>query len=198
MMDTRPHPKPQLGRFERGTSLIEILVAMLILTLGLLSMVSMHSAAIRYGKLAEFRSTASQLAEDYGDRMRANARGVRNGNYNRIVDWTANPVRATDPGVSCTPATCSVDQIAAQVAASDQVQWMNSAIGILPAAGLFAQKPAGVAANASVVDVWVMWLEPGGDTQNAAQEQTLTDAFACPAAANASANVRCLRYRIVI
>jgi type IV pilus assembly protein PilV len=198
MMDTRRPPTVTPRRLEQGTSLIEVLVAALILTLGLLSMISMHAASIRYGKLAEFRSSASQLAEDYGDRMRANSLGVRNGNYNRNVVWSANPTRVTDPGVSCTVATCSADQIAAQVAASDQVQWLNSAIGMLPAAGLFAQKPAGVAANASVMDVWVMWLEPGGDTQNATQDQTLNDAFACPAGANAGANVRCLRYRLVI
>lgn len=182
-------------RFARGASLIEVLVAMLIMTLGLMAMISLHTASVRYQKMSEFRSIATQLAENLGDRMRANIVGVQNNNYVRNVGWTNAQARVADPGIPC-PAACTEAQFAGQAAASDIAQWINSAVGTLPGVGLMTAKPAGAPANATMMDVWVMWLDPSADADDVSADRTLTGAYACPAALGAvPTELRCLRYR---
>lgn len=189
-------PAPQLNR-QRGAGLLEVLISVLIVSLGLLAMAGMHSAAVRYGKLAEFRASATQLIEDYADRMKSNPTGVRNGNYVRQVAWTASPSRVVVPATTCTE-TCVPAVAAAQVAAADQAQWINSAIDALPSSGLFAIRTPGAAANASAMDVWVMWQEPTGQQTDAIQEAFLSTTFTCPAAANAPPSVRCTFFRFTL
>jgi type IV pilus assembly protein PilV len=182
----------------RGTSLIEVLVALLVMTLGLLAMVSLHTAAVRYHKMAEFRGVATQLAEDYGDRMRANLTGARNGNYVRQVPWNETPTKVTDPGITC-PDGCDAGTLALQVATSDIAQWLNNAAGMLPGVGLYAQRPTGAAANTMVMDVWITWLDPGANADNAATNAMLSAAYSCPAGlGTVPAEVRCMRYRFTL
>jgi type IV pilus assembly protein PilV len=180
------------SRRQHGTSLVEILVSMLILTMGVLAMAGLHTAAIRYSKTAEFRTTAVHLAEDLTERMRTNTTGVINNNYLRQVAWTDNlPVQVV-PAITCTSA-CLPTLIAQQVAANDLAQWLNQARTALPGAGLYIQAAAPGAAR---MDVWVSWLEPAGDTANAAADAQINSAYACPAAMGGPTNLRCLRLRV--
>lgn len=193
------HPRPIPGPSgARGTSLIEVLVALLVMTLGLMAMISLHTAAVRYHKMAEFRSVATQLAEDYGDRMRANLTGARSGNYVRRVAWSATPTKITDPGITC-PDGCDSATLAQQVATSDIAQWFNNAAGMLPGVGLYAQQPTGASANTMVMDVWITWLDPGANATEAATNQMLEAAYTCPAGlGTVPAELRCLRYRFTL
>ena len=193
------HPRPLPGPSgARGTSLIEVLVALLVMTLGLMAMISLHTAAVRYHKMAEFRSVATQLAEDYGDRMRANLTGARNGNYVRQVAWSEVPTKMTDPGISCQD-NCDSTSMAAQVAASDIAQWFNNAAGMLPGVGLFAQQPVGASASTMVMDVWITWRDPSANATETATNQMLEAAYICPAGmGTVPAEVRCLRYRFTL
>lgn len=183
---------------QHGASLIEILVAMLVMTLGLLAMISLHTASVRYQKMAEFRGIATQLAEDYGDRMRANLTGARNGNYIRVAPWSAIPAKPADPGsVYCK--ACAEDEVAKKLADSDIAQWLNNAAGMLPGVGLLAQRPDGIATATMVMDVWITWLDPSADAADAAANAMLTAAYACPASLGAvPSELRCLRYRFTL
>lgn len=195
------HQRYFLGRHAaRGASLIEVLVALLVMTLGMLGMVSLHTAAVRYHKMAEFRSVATQLAEDYGDRMRANVTGARNGDYVYTAAWTETPTKATDPGISCSDdAPCTGPTMAKQVAASDIAQWRNNAIGLLPGVGLYATRPVGAGAQTMIMDVWITWLDPSTNAADAATNKMLEDAYVCPAGLGAvKPEVRCLRYRFTL
>lgn len=188
------------GRLQaHGTSLIEVLVALLVMTLGLMAMISLHTAAVRYHKMAEFRSVATQLAEDYGDRMRANLTGARNGNYVRTGGWSATPTKLTDKGVTCVD-NCDSTTLAAEIAASDIAQWFNNAASLLPGVGLYAQRPTGASGTSMVMDVWITWLDPGANTSEAATNQLLEAAYVCPQGLgnNLPAEVRCLRYRFTL
>jgi type IV pilus assembly protein PilV len=194
----RHHRTPIPSLHNRGTSLIEVLVALLVMTLGLLAMISLHTAAVRYHKMAEFRSVATQLAEDYGDRMRANLTGARNGNYVRQVAWSQTPDKPADPGISCT-AACSADALAAQVAASDISQWLNNAASMLPGIGLFAQRPDGANANSMTMDVWITWQDPGDNADDAAANALINAGYSCPPGlGTVPPEVRCLRYRFTL
>lgn len=65
----------------RGYTLIEVLVALLIISLGLLGMAGLQVTSLKQNQSAYMRSQATILAYDIIDRMRANVSAVDNGNY---------------------------------------------------------------------------------------------------------------------
>ena len=68
-----------------GFTLIEVLIAILILALGLLGMSSMMMHSMSFNHSASLRSQAIIQAYDVVDRMRANRPAAQNGNYNRVL-----------------------------------------------------------------------------------------------------------------
>lgn len=87
-------------RPQRGFSLIEVLVTVLILAIGLLGLAGLQSTALRSNHSAYLRSQATVLAYDIIDRMRANRTAALNGAY--TVSWggtlTGSSMAATDIG----------------------------------------------------------------------------------------------------
>jgi type IV pilus assembly protein PilV len=57
---------------QRGLSMIEVLVAIVILSLGLLGMAGLQAAGLRTSQSAFYRAQAAQFANDMAERMRAN------------------------------------------------------------------------------------------------------------------------------
>ena len=98
---------------ERGVGLIEVLVSVVILSIGLLAAARRQVEGMRFSQSAYHRSQAYFLASDIIDRMRANGVGVRAGAYDGAV--TAAGLDAPD----CGGDGCSPDQIARR----DVAQW---------------------------------------------------------------------------
>lgn len=65
-----------------GFTLVEVLVAVVILSVGLLGLAGMQTRGLRANHSAWLRSEATILAYDMLDRMRANRENARAGNYN--------------------------------------------------------------------------------------------------------------------
>lgn len=59
-------------RHQRGLSLLEVLVAIVILSLGLLGMAGLQAASLRTSQGSFYRAQAAQYADDMAERMRAN------------------------------------------------------------------------------------------------------------------------------
>ena len=57
---------------QRGATLVEVLVALLVLSIGLLGVAALQVSALQTNRGAHVRSQASVLAYDIADRMRAN------------------------------------------------------------------------------------------------------------------------------
>ena len=83
---------PVFSRTSRqgGSSLIEVLVAVIVLSIGMLSMLWAQTKSMGFERTAEFRNIAAQIASDYADRIRANlnvdkgvARGDRANGYDQ-------------------------------------------------------------------------------------------------------------------
>lgn len=128
----------------RGFTLLEVLIAIVVLSIGMLGIASLQAYGQRSNHSAYLRSQATALAYDMIDRMRANMAGVQNGNYN-AVDTTAGTY--SNPG--CDTATCS----SSQMAQYDMYDWQQELATQLPVGnGTVTGAGAG-----SVFTVTVMW-----------------------------------------
>lgn len=67
----------------RGFTLVEVLVALVILSIGLLGIASLQLSSLRWNQGAAARSQATLLAYDIVDRMRANQKSATLGEYDQ-------------------------------------------------------------------------------------------------------------------
>lgn len=75
----RQHSVPQK---QQGASLVEVLVAMVVIALGLLGNVSLLAQSLKSNNTAYYRSQATLLASDVLERMRSNLPAAMAGSYN--------------------------------------------------------------------------------------------------------------------
>ena len=108
-------------RRQSGTTLVEALVALLILSVSALGYAALQLQGVSKNASAMRRSKATQLAHGMSDRLRANRGGVTAGAYSRLVAAANAP--------SCgTSSACST----ADMAVADYVQWRADVAGALP------------------------------------------------------------------
>lgn len=109
-------------KLPRGFSLIEVLVALLVFSIGLIGLAGLLVMSTQANHGAFIRTQAVFLGHNLADRMRANPIGVWEGDYDDTwpVSVTAPACDATAP---CTPA---------QQATRDKVQWGNMLQQYLP------------------------------------------------------------------
>jgi len=68
-----------------GVSMIEVLVSIIILSIGLLGLAGLQTAGLKHNQSAGFRSTASMMAYSILDSMRANRVVAGAGGYNHSL-----------------------------------------------------------------------------------------------------------------
>lgn len=73
----------------RGLTLIEILVAVLVVSVGLLGLAGLQAGALQQNHTAYTRTQVSNLAADITDRMRANRERAEAGDYDIDFDESA-------------------------------------------------------------------------------------------------------------
>lgn len=182
-------PHRQFGQIrQRGVSMIEVMVAILITSLGVLAMAGLLATSARFGKTAEFRSISTLMAADIADRIRANRVGLLNYNLANITLNTAAPSQA---GACATPGTCLPDEIAA----IDLAEWQATLFNNLP--GGTGHINLSDAAN-GMLDIWVIWEDPDalnvGFSVNAGAD---VNGGCPPAFTTASGNTpRCMFFRV--
>ncbi len=74
----------------RGFSLIEVLIALVVLAIGLLGLATLQMTSLQFNSDAYLRSQATVFAYDIADRMRINMTGVVAGNYTVATETDAN------------------------------------------------------------------------------------------------------------
>jgi type IV pilus assembly protein PilV len=102
----------------RGLTLVEILVALLVLSIGLLGLAGLQSASLRFNTSAYFRTQATALAYSLADRMRANREAALGGEYTFALPSTAP--------------TCGVPDGSGSVPEQEKAAWLNALACRLP------------------------------------------------------------------
>lgn len=85
-------------KIERGFTLIEVLVAMVVLSIGLLGLAGLQATSLKSNQSAYHRSQATQLAYEMADRMRANRE------YAKVL--LNNVYTTTDPAEAVAQPNC--------------------------------------------------------------------------------------------
>jgi type IV pilus assembly protein PilV len=150
-------PLPAVGRrrqarFARGFSLVESLVALVVLSVGLLGIAALYVSALRFGRTALLRSDAVTLAGDMADRIRANA--TAGASYAMAAGAVNTAVAACATG-GCT---------AAQMATTDKAQWAALLARALPAGNGTVEVDA--ATSPTTYTITVRWTEPNVGAQS--------------------------------
>jgi type IV pilus assembly protein PilV len=123
----------------RGFTLIEALVALLVLSIGLLGVAALQLSSLRSNHGSSLRSQATLLAYDIVDRMRANQTAAKSGAYDLAL--AATPTGGT-------------------VAGDDLVRWKQNLTNTLPAGtGSVARTGSG---NATKFTITVQWDDSRG------------------------------------
>ena len=73
----------------RGFSLLEVLISVLILSIGLLGMAGLQMNALKFNQSASVRSQATVMAYEITDRMRMNRVAALAGQYNTALSQTS-------------------------------------------------------------------------------------------------------------
>lgn len=106
-----------------GFAMLEVLIAILVVSFGLLGLAGLQAVGLRNNHSAYMRSIATQEAYDIADRMRANKAGADAGSYSTWLNSTTIP---TDP--NCITSGCST----ANMAKYDAFQWKTNLASLLP------------------------------------------------------------------
>ncbi len=150
------------SRYSKGFSLLEVLIAVVILSVGLLALASLQTRGLASGHNAYLRSQAVLLAQDLAERIRANSDyAIQAGNNNYLINLGNNP-----PNQDCSNAACTPGQIAS----FDLNQWITSINTVLPQG---AGQVTRVNANPVQYQIIVQW--------NASQQPNNQAAGANPA-----------------
>lgn len=147
--------RPVPSHSQSGATLIEVLVSVLILSLGMLSLSSMTAFAVQMPRLSGYRATAANIAASHIERIRANRLGFAGGEYatTSSYDGTFNPIIETP---SCDYPNCDVSSLAAM----DDAITKRAARAALPAGGVLTTCDPHPCTPNSMGNVWVVWQEP--------------------------------------
>ena len=130
----------------KGFTLVEVLVALVVMSVGMLGIAALYLEGLRAGRTALYRTTAVNLAADMADRIRANR--------NAGLAYAGTGPGADDACVNG-PADCTAEQLAED----DWFDWNNQ---------LNAQLPEGAGGEVSIAGaapatytITVAWPEIG-------------------------------------
>lgn len=178
---------------QRGASLIEVLVAIVIASIGLFALAGINAASIRYTKMSQYRAIGTLMAQDIIERIRANntTAGAIN-SYSFQESFADQASLGSAPSTTCLQPSDTCDT--ATMAEADLYFWRLAVRANLPEGSVFLEPDPLVSGAANL---WVIWrdAQAGADDEN----PTLS-AKDCPVDLGTSADksVRCLFFRVQV
>lgn len=136
---------------QRGYTLLEMMIAVLIISFGLLGLAGLQATALKNNHGAYLRSIATQLAYEMADRIRAN----------KGVDYSAiSPTPHGGCSISCTPTELAEDDLSG---------WQQQVASDLP----LGNAPVPTKAPDGTYQITVSW----DDTRSGTASLSLTTSF---------------------
>ena len=188
----------------RGVALIEALVAILILSIGVLGMIGMQSAAIRFEQNSWARSAVSSQIADVADRIRANRGSTDTAYVYNVAYATERATVNTSTSTFVVSPDCNSSAcLPAQVAAYDLAQWRQNLNTQIP--GSVGMVTGSRSTNYNITIAWFdkSRISGVGDLESAAQCSAVPAGVpvaarnCCPNALAAPAGVRCVNFSVV-
>jgi type IV pilus assembly protein PilV len=142
---------------QRGSSLLEVLVSMVILAFGVLALGVMMVHAVQLPKFAGYRATAVNLAASHIEKIRANPSGFQSGEYSvpMSYDATFNEIQEWQ---------CAYPNCGSTTLAQMDARATNRAVRLeLPAGGTLTTCSSDPCDPESYGNVWIMWQEPASN-----------------------------------
>lgn len=172
---------------QQGSSLLEVLVAILIFSLGLLGMAGLSVTSLGYNKSAQVRNVGLMLVNSYAERARLNTAGFDAGSYAIAKNPTTPTAKPSDVYVSSGTAASSV-------ATYDQQMFLYNAARRLPQGSAFVTTSIDAAAGSRerTMDVWILWHEQDESMISINKDK-------CPSTTGADATRNnCMYFRVVL
>ncbi|MHB1215028.1 MAG: type IV pilus modification protein PilV [Thiobacillus sp.] len=143
---------------QTGFTLLEVMVAMLVLSIGLLGLAGLMASSMRNNQSSYHRTQATWLAYDALDRLRANRVSARAGGYSAA-------------GTLGTPANCSATAPTGTITAQDIGGWKNMIACALP------EGDGAIAVANDQVTVTIQWNDSRGtgDADTLATQQFIVE-----------------------
>lgn len=146
-----PHDVTRMHTF-RGFTMLEVLIALFVLSLGLLGLAALQATSLALNTDSYLRTQATFFAYDILDRMRANPVGVSSGAYD--VTTTAAAATKASSSVTCDGDGNACDS--STLALSDLGDWYRRMDQVLPGA---TSSRATITRVDTFVTVVITWTE---------------------------------------
>ena len=190
---------------QNGATLIEAMVAIVILAIALLGYAGLTSSSIKYNQFSRMRATGLSLVTDYAERARANLSGFARYQYTAVYAVSSRAAATSDP--TAAPAACQVDASNAShpintcgdaIADYDRQQWLINVTNRLPGGTAYVTTEQPVVSGVvtglpltRILNVWLIWQAITVDP---------TQQTNCPKDAKipGSAAVNCMYFRITL
>ncbi|MBS0302911.1 MAG: type IV pilus modification protein PilV [Proteobacteria bacterium] len=168
-----------------GFTLLEVLIALLVFSLGLLGMAGLLAVSVQTNHSAYLRTQATFLAQGMADRMRANNLGLwNNGASTSAYDGTYNSGTAGAASACLGAASCKWSDVVAR----DQTIFSNQLVSFLPSpSATIACKPTGTVPTSNILverppysgqcTITIAWNEKSSETGHADSNASLTWVF---------------------
>ncbi len=146
---------------QRGVTMVESLVALVVLSIGLLGIAGLFVESLRSSRTALLRTPAVNLAGDIADRIRAN--GNAGNRYDTSTYAGAPALRRCSPTAADAGANCST----AELAEDDLARWQRAVRFALPppidpaTAAVVRYVPAVNIGRPERYQISIEWQEPG-------------------------------------
>jgi len=140
---------------ERGFSLLEVLIALLVLSVGLLGIAGLQTVSLRFNHQSYERTQATVLISEMFEKISANPVAARGGSFDAVADTDTS---GSFTGYGSCPASCT----AAQLATFDLFRWKRSIEDprrLAQGRGSIIRVPDPDGATAHVYEITVNWVE---------------------------------------
>lgn len=143
-----------LSLHQKGATLIEVLITVVILSIGLIGLAGLQTTSVQSNQSAYYRSQATILAYDLADRMRANRTEALTNDY--VINF---------------PTSASDNDVTGSQADKDLAEWLNNLALNLP------DGTGKVERTDTLITISVRWDDNRGRIKAADDASTPTELF---------------------